>query len=397
MDDLGERLMMTPSAALDRPIETGPIVASSPRRQEFVRLALVIPTLLAAAAIAVSLEGALMFGAIVVVIAFAIVGAWVVQQGTVPADTVVLVGRGPMASVIASTLGSQVGRGGRTMLVHRAQTIADAAKMIRAARCDEVIFAGTACPDRPGFVDARGVQPVLLTGTEAIERLLGRVPLELAAEDRWFSTLGAVRRLRPRYVFAKRALDVALALTLAIVTLPVIAIVALVIRLDTPGPALFRQQRMGLGGRPFEMIKFRTMRQAEQRPAASGDWTKEVWTQQGDPRITRIGKILRASRIDELPQLWNVLTGDMTFVGPRPEWVKSTAMLEQVLAEYPKRYAVKPGLTGWAQVRYRYTNSIDGQRRKLEYDLYYVKHATLRLDVSIMIRTALVILRLKGL
>lgn len=389
--------MITSQVALDRAVEGGPVVASSRRRQELVRLALVVPTLLVAAAIAVSLEGALMVVAIAVLLAFAVVGAWVVQQGTAAADTVVLVGRGPMASVIASALASQVGRRPRTMLVHRAQTMAEAAKVVRTARCDEVIFAGGACPDRPALVDARGVRPALLTGTDAIERLLGRVPLELVTEDRWFSTLGAVRALRPRYVYAKRALDIALALTLAIVALPVIAIAALVIRLDSPGPALFRQQRMGLGGRPFEMIKFRTMRQAAQRPAASGDWTKEVWTQRGDPRITRAGRILRASRIDELPQLWNVLTGDMTFVGPRPEWVKSAAMLEQVLPEYPKRYAVKPGLTGWAQVRYRYTNSIDGQRRKLEYDLYYVKHASLRLDVSIMIRTGLVVLRLKGL
>jgi lipopolysaccharide/colanic/teichoic acid biosynthesis glycosyltransferase len=145
------------------------------------------------------------------------------------------------------------------------------------------------------------------------------------------------------------------------------------------------------------MIKFRSMRVAEERPKTGGDWTSEVWTKQGDPRITRVGRFLRASRIDELPQLWNVLRGDMTFVGPRPEWTKSTAMLEQILPEYPKRYAVQPGLTGWAQVCFRYTNSVDGQRRKLEYDLYYVKHASLGLDIRIMVRTALVVFRLKGL
>jgi lipopolysaccharide/colanic/teichoic acid biosynthesis glycosyltransferase len=389
--------MMTSHAGLDRPIEAGSAVASSPRRQEVMRLALVIPTLLAAAAIAVSLDGALMFVAIALVIAFAIAGAWVVQLGGVAADSVVLVGRGPLASVIASSLGGQLGRGGRAMIVHRAQTMTEAAALVRAACCDEVILAGAVEPDRADLIDARGVRPALLTGAEAIERLLDRVPLELAAQDPWFAALDSVRPFRPRYVYVKRAIDVALALVLAMLTLPVIAIAALVIRLDSPGPALFRQQRMGLGGKPFEMIKFRTMRQAKQRPAAHDDWTKEVWTQQGDPRITRVGRILRASRIDELPQLWNVLAGEMTFVGPRPEWIKSTAMLEQILPEYPKRYVVKPGVTGWAQVRYRYTNSIDGQRRKLEYDLYYVKHASLRLDLSIMIRTALVMLRLKGL
>jgi exopolysaccharide biosynthesis polyprenyl glycosylphosphotransferase len=389
--------MTTPHPSIDRQIEVIPGAASPPRRQDLTRLALVIPTLLAAVAIAVSLHGTLMLAAITVVLAFALVGAWLVQQGKLPADSVVLVGRSPMASVIASSLESEDHRNRPARRVLRAQTLSEAASLVRAARCDEVILAGSVGPDCPTLVDARGVQPALLTGTDVIERMIGRVPVELVAQDRWFAALGAIRILGPSYTHLKRVLDVALALALALTTFPVIAIAALLIRLDSPGSILFRQQRMGLGGRPFEILKFRTMRQVEERPVGNGDWTKEVWTQKGDPRITRIGRFLRASRIDELPQLWNVLTGEMTFVGPRPEWVKSTAMLEQVLPEYPKRYAVKPGITGWAQVRYRYTNSIDGQRRKLEYDLYYVKHASLRLDLAIIVRTGLVILRLKGM
>jgi len=391
--------MTTTHPTLDVPIE-GRSAQASTRRQEFTRLVLIIPTLMAAAAIAVSLEGSLMFIAIGVVFCFALAGAWVVQAVTAPADAVVLVGRGPMASVIASSLESGDPRAGHPLRVLRAQTMVEASTLVRAARCNEVILAGQVGPDRPEMVDARGITPMVLSGSEAIERMLGRVPMALVAQDRWFANLGPIRRLKPGYTSAKRVIDIFCALMLALVALPVILITGLVIRLDSPGPVIFRQQRMGLGGNPFEIWKFRTMRQAAERPAQTtgdGDWTKEVWTQQSDPRITRIGKFLRASRIDELPQLWNVLNGEMTFVGPRPEWTKSTAMLEQVLPEYPKRYAVKPGITGWAQVRYRYTNSIDGQRRKLEYDLYYVKHASLRMDIAIMFKTAMTILRLKGL
>jgi exopolysaccharide biosynthesis polyprenyl glycosylphosphotransferase len=389
MDELGERLMMTSHAALDRPVEVGPVVVSSPRRQELMRLALVIPTLLAAAAIAVSLDGALMLVAIVVVIAFAIVGAWVVQQGTVAADSVVLVGRSPMASVIASSLEIRGGRRQRPTQVVRAQSMTEAADLVRALRCDEVILAGAIDAEPASLVDARSRRPAIRSGSEKIEDLLGRVPLEFAAQDRFLDGMGSVRSFDRGYLIAKRALDLAFGFGLALVILPVLPLIALAIKLDSAGPVLYSQQRVGLGGRVFRIYKFRTMRQDAERNGA-------VWAVERDPRVTRIGRYMRLTRIDELPQLWNVLKGDMSFVGPRPERPEFTVQLAEALIGYDKRHAVKPGLTGWAQVCYRYTSSIKDTRSKVEYDLFYVKHASFGLDLTILRRTVGVVIGMRG-
>jgi exopolysaccharide biosynthesis polyprenyl glycosylphosphotransferase len=389
MDDVGERLMTSHHPTLDRPVEVGSDVASSHRRQEYLRLALVIPTLLAAAAIAVSFDGVMMMAAITGVLGFALVGAWFVQQGNLPADSVVLVGRNPMASVLASALDEQAKRGRQALRVLRAQSMSEAAAMVRASRCDEVILAGSFNPGAVALVDARSRRPVVLDGAEKIENLLGRVPLEFAVHDRFLGNMGPIRPLNRAYAMGKRVMDLAFGFGMALAILPLLPVIALMIKLDSAGPVFYSQQRVGLGGRVFRIYKFRTMRTDAEKDGA-------VWAAERDPRITRAGRFMRLTRIDELPQIWNVLRGDMSFVGPRPERPEFTVQLAEALTGYDKRHAVKPGLTGWAQVCYRYTSSIKDTRSKVEYDLYYVKHADLLFDLAILWRTIGVVLGMRG-
>jgi sugar transferase (PEP-CTERM system associated) len=188
---------------------------------------------------------------------------------------------------------------------------------------------------------------------------------------------------------ARRAGDILVSLLLMVATLPVMALTALLIRFDSPGPVLYRQERVGLHGRVFTLLKFRSMRQdAEARGPA--------WAQQQDPRVTRVGAFIRRTRIDELPQLINVLKGEMGFVGPRPERPHFVDQLAEVIPFYRDRACVKPGITGWAQVNYPYGASIEDARQKLSYDLYYVKHRNLFLDVLILFATVRVILFQEG-
>ena len=190
---------------------------------------------------------------------------------------------------------------------------------------------------------------------------------------------GNVRR------FLKRAFDIVSSLVLLVLLSPVMLLTMIAIKLDSRGPALYRQERVGLGGRSFMCIKFRSMRvDAEQDGVAR-------WATKNDPRITRIGSFLRKSRIDELPQLWSVFTGEMSLVGPRPERPAFVEELKQQIPFYEIRHTVKPGITGWAQVRYQYGSSVDDARRKHQFDLYYVKNNSLWLDLVVLIETVSVI------
>ena len=182
-----------------------------------------------------------------------------------------------------------------------------------------------------------------------------------------------------------RAFDIVLSLALLIFTLPVMALTAVIIRLDSPGPVLYRQARVGLGGTEFTVLKFRSM-------VTNAELRGPVWASQRDPRVTRVGSFIRLTRIDELPQLWNVLSGEMSFIGPRPERPHFTDQLDQLVPHYRDRLLVKPGLTGWAQVNYPYGASVEDARAKLSYDLYYVKHRTLFLDLMILFATVRVVL-----
>jgi lipopolysaccharide/colanic/teichoic acid biosynthesis glycosyltransferase len=164
----------------------------------------------------------------------------------------------------------------------------------------------------------------------------------------------------------------------------------LAIKLDSSGPVLYRQRRVGLGGEPFDCYKFRTMRKD-----AEAD-TGATWATDDDPRITRIGKFLRASRLDEIPQLWCVLKGEMAFVGPRPERPEFVEWLSEQIPYYGVRHLVRPGITGWAQVQYKYGNTLEDAREKLQYDLFYIKNASLGLDMLIMFQTVKIVLLGRG-
>jgi exopolysaccharide biosynthesis polyprenyl glycosylphosphotransferase len=208
------------------------------------------------------------------------------------------------------------------------------------------------------------------------EDVFGNVPTaEINAA--WFAHLVDAGARRPSPA-AKRAVDICLALLLSILALPVIACAALLVRLGG-GPAFFGQLRIGESGRPFRLYKLRTMR------VGSGD--EAAWAQERDPRTTRIGHFLRRTHIDELPQLWNILRGEMSLVGPRPEQLGFVARLEAALPFYQRRHLIRPGLTGWAQVRCGYAGSDDGAAWKLCNDLYYVKHRSLGLDLLVLIET----------
>lgn len=191
------------------------------------------------------------------------------------------------------------------------------------------------------------------------------------------------------YAAGKRAIDLIAAACGAIVVLPLLPLIALVIRLDSPGPIFYSQDRVGQDGRIFRIHKFRSMRVDAERDGAT-------WAAEHDPRVTRVGAIMRRSRIDEIPQLVNVLRGEMTLVGPRPERPEFTRLLERELPGYAQRSLVKPGLTGWAQIRYRYASSIQDSATKLDYDLYYVRHRSLRFDARILCQTIPVILHRRG-
>lgn len=221
------------------------------------------------------------------------------------------------------------------------------------------------------------------------ERETGQVMLE-ALEPSWliysdgFRIGGWVNRK------LKRLGDVAFAGFLLIATAPLMAMAALAVRLDSPGPVLFRQERSGHRGRAFVIHKFRTMRADAERDG------RPRWAAERDPRITRVGNLLRKTRIDELPQLWNVIKGEMSFIGPRPERPFFVERLAGEIPYYRERHRVRPGITGWAQVNYPYGASVAEAREKLAYDLYYIKNYSLLLDMLVLLATVEVVLWPKG-
>lgn len=218
-----------------------------------------------------------------------------------------------------------------------------------------------------------------------LERETGRIDLT-SVNPSWliFSDGFASGRMVSGVV--KRAFDVFASLLLLAITLPIILVTAIAIKLESRGPAFYRQRRVGLYNQPFDILKLRSMRQDAE---VAG---KAVWAEKDDPRITRIGRFIRKVRIDELPQTWTVLKGDMSFVGPRPERPQFVDQLEQQLPFYAERHMVKPGITGWAQINYPYGASIEDARHKLEYDLYYAKNYSPFLDLLILLQTLRVVL-----
>jgi len=222
------------------------------------------------------------------------------------------------------------------------------------------------------------------------EKVTGRVPLG-AINQIWFLE-NISEGSRRSYEAIKRVLDIIGAFLLGLPTLVLTPLIALVVRFDSPGPIFYTQQRVGQRGKTFEMIKFRTMIANDARGGAEGQ-TGPVWASENDPRITRLGSFLRKSRINELPQIWNILKGEMSFIGPRAERPEFHEKLTQEIPFYEERYLVKPGATGWAQLQKSYYASVIETHEKLQYDLYYIKNRSLVLDLGILLKTINVILR----
>ncbi|MEM8950734.1 MAG: TIGR03013 family XrtA/PEP-CTERM system glycosyltransferase [Pseudomonadota bacterium] len=258
----------------------------------------------------------------------------------------------------------------------------DLAAYARDHRIEEIVIAldnGSARLPEQDLIHCRMGGVTVTDSTSFAERITGRVKLDLM-ESEWLIFAPGFRRGRLRSLI-KRSTDLLYSAPVLAAVLPLLPIIALLVKLDSPGPVLYRQKRVGLEGRVFEIVKFRSMRiDAE----ADG---KARWARNDDDRITRFGRFLRRSRLDELPQLFNVLSGDMSMVGPRPERPEFTEELAAALPLYQKRHTVRPGITGWAQINYPYGASIEDAREKLEYDLYYVKNYSLFLDLMTMIQT----------
>jgi sugar transferase (PEP-CTERM system associated) len=251
-----------------------------------------------------------------------------------------------------------------------------------------------AMPDRRGTLPVIELLQLRLDGvkvedaTSWLEKMSGRIEIDNLYPSWLIYAEGF--RFSAGFMALRRLISVTIALTGLILILPVIPLVILAIKLDSRGPVFYRQQRVGRNNVPFYVYKFRTMRQdAEAQTGA-------VWAGADDPRITRIGKFLRSSRLDEIPQLWCVLRGDMAFVGPRPERPEFVEWLTKQIPYYPVRHVVRPGITGWAQVRYKYGSTVEDAKEKLQYDLYYIKNISIGLDLLIMFQTVKTILLARG-
>lgn len=219
------------------------------------------------------------------------------------------------------------------------------------------------------------------------EKIRHSVP-ESALDERWIVDNLATQEATV-YEHGKRLFDLACAALLAVPTLAAAPLVAVVVWIEDRGPVLYRQARVGKGGRVFSIVKFRTM-------CVDAEKSGAAFAQQDDPRVTRVGRFLRASRLDELPQLWNILRGEMSFVGPRPERPEIEAELSKTIPLFPVRHLVRPGLTGWAQVSAPYAATREDHLMKLRHDLYYLKYRSLALDVAIVLKTAYSVMKRKG-
>jgi sugar transferase (PEP-CTERM system associated) len=224
---------------------------------------------------------------------------------------------------------------------------------------------------------------------DIFEKLTGRIPVKHIA-DQWLLFADGFYLLHKEYMRKfKRLTDLVVSATVLLVTAPLLGLAALAIRLESPGPIMYTQERVGKSQQTFTIYKLRSMRHNAEASGAR-------WAEKKDPRVTRVGKWLRLTHIDELPQIWNIFKGDMSFVGPRPERPEFVKVLEQEVPYYFIRHSVQPGLTGWAQINYKYGDSIEDATRKLEYDLYYLKNMSILLDLKIILRTMGVVLLREG-
>lgn len=275
--------------------------------------------------------------------------------------------------------------------VTRESVAAHLMEIVKKQKVHRVIVA---MPDRRGTIPMRELLDLRMRGvkieeaTSWLEKMSGKIEVENLYPS-WLVFSEGFRR-SSTFVVIRRALSIVISLVGLILTAPLMPLIMLVIKLDSKGPVFYTQTRVGKGGSTFKVVKFRTMRQDAE--AANGP----QWAGAHDPRITRVGRFLRSSRLDEIPQLWCVLKGDMAFVGPRPERPEFVEWLSKEIPYYGVRYMVRPGLTGWAQVRYKYGSTVEDAREKLQYDLFYIKNASIGLDLLIMFQTVKTVLLRRG-
>jgi sugar transferase (PEP-CTERM system associated) len=320
-------------------------------------------------------------------------------------ERVLIVGTGLTARKLAQQIGRQHDFAYR--LVGFVDETDDARSMIRqhdvlgtAADMERIIVSRRVNRIVVGMTDRRGRLPIeqllrakmsgvrVEDATTTYERLTGKILLD-DLKPSWLIFSDGFRASRVTR-FVKRMLDLSFSIILALVSAPFMILTALAIRLDSVGPLLYSQERVGENGGVFKIYKFRSMR-ADAEQAGT-----PVWARDHDDRVTRVGRFIRTTRLDELPQLWNVMRGDMSFVGPRPERPFFVEQLAREIPFYLQRHAVKPGLTGWAQVKYQYGSTVEDAMEKLRYDLYYIKHLSIVFDLTIVLDTVKVILFGKG-
>ncbi len=294
-------------------------------------------------------------------------------------------GPGEMAATVSAV---RSGQRGFLEIVSGPQETIDPAALRKAGVLDVVVSNAASqrlTLDERGRFAAKGIS--IETEAAFWEHHLKRVDVATIGED-WAASLDAGRRNRLQLAI-NRGGDILISLGLLVFTLPLMGVVALLVRADSQGNILYRQERIGLDGRPFTLLKFRSMR-------ANAESSGPAWASMGDPRVTRVGSFIRRTRMDELPQLFNILRGEMSFIGPRPERPHFVQQLAAVIPFYGERARVKPGLTGWAQVNFPYGASVEDARVKLSYDLYYVKYRSALLDMAIIFSTIRVILFQEG-
>jgi sugar transferase (PEP-CTERM system associated) len=269
-----------------------------------------------------------------------------------------------------------------------------AAHLLEIAHKQKVHRVIVAMPDRRGTIPMQELLDLRMHGvkieeaTSWLEKISGKIEVENLYPS-WL-VFGEGFRRSNVFIIVRRALSVIISLIGLILALPLIPFIVLAIRFDSEGPVFYRQTRVGKNGRLFKVVKFRTMRQDAEAP------NSPQWASNGDPRVTRVGKFLRSSRLDEIPQLWCVLKGDMAFVGPRPERPEIIELFSKDIPYYGVRHMVRPGLTGWAQVKYKYGSTVEDMREKLQYDLFYIKNASIGLDLLIMFQTVKTVLLGRG-
>jgi exopolysaccharide biosynthesis polyprenyl glycosylphosphotransferase len=262
----------------------------------------------------------------------------------------------------------------------RLGTVAELSRVIEEQRPDLIVLtdgeSSTRALDRLLDSPASGLKVV--GHAHFFDHAFGRIPLE-DLKPTWFMSIFHLWQ-RPYTRFAKRTFDISCASFVLVVTAPLLLVVAGLVRLSH-GPVIFRQTRVGEGGKHFTMFKFRTMRENAEEPG------RPAFAERDDPRVTRVGRLLRRTHLDELPQLWDVLKGDMSIVGPRPERPEFIPMLEEAIPFFTRRLLVKPGITGWAQLRRDYASDAEGAAEKLSYDLWYLRHRNLMVDLAICAKT----------